>query len=58
MIPYDAPFVAKMLRRMPESELRRATPTDFQRWPARVAIKGPAIKEMIANELSRRRAAA
>lgn len=54
MTPYDAPMVARMLASASDDDLARYTNRDFQRWPATVILKGELIREMIANEISRR----
>lgn len=54
MIPYEAPFVATLLRRMPPDRLAAVEPTHFQTWPARVVIKAGVIRELISNERARR----
>lgn len=56
MIPYTAPAITTLLRRMSPAELHAVAPSDFQRWPAKVATKAPVIRELIANEHARRAA--
>ncbi len=53
---YDAPLIASLLRDMPAERLAVAHPFDFQRWPATVITPAAVIRELIANEQSRRRA--
>lgn len=56
MMPYDAPLIASLLRSMTAQQLGAAHPHDFQRWPAVVITPAIVIRELIANEQSRRRA--
>lgn len=53
--PYTAPFITKILRWMPEVQLAAVTPHQFQMWPAQKITPAETIRELIQNEISRRR---
>ncbi len=55
MIPYDAPMIDALLRRMPAERLAIVVPSDFQRWPLVVVTASSIIRELITNERARRR---
>lgn len=54
MIPYEAPLILRLLRRMPDVRLKEATPPLFQTWPAQVVIPGATIAKLIRIERERR----
>lgn len=56
MIPYDAPMIRVVLRQMPAADFARVRSADFHRWPVTEITPTPVIKELIANEQTRRAA--
>jgi hypothetical protein len=54
MMPYDGPFISKLLRAMPDGAVAAAHPYDFQRQPVVVVTRAATIRELIANERARR----
>lgn len=54
MIPYDAPMIRAIIRKLPDQQFARVRPSDFHRWPAEAITPTPAILELIANERVRR----
>lgn len=53
--PYDAAQITGLLRTMPADRLREIQPTAFHVWPVRQIVPGKLIRELIDNEISRRR---
>lgn len=53
--PYTAGMITGLLRDMPADRLRTIAPIDFHRWPVRKIVPGKLIRELIDNEISRRR---
>lgn len=53
-LPYEAPLITKLLRRMSDADLARTEPVRFQTWPAAVVLKAAVIRELITNERRRR----
>lgn len=54
MIPYDAPMIVAVLRKLPPQSLAAATPRTFQTVPVTAITPVPVIRELIANERARR----
>jgi hypothetical protein len=53
--PYTAPMITSLLRAMPADRLASIQPTAFHVWPVRKIVPGKLIRELIDNEISRRR---
>lgn len=53
--PYTPAMVTRVLRDIPSDRLATIEPTDFHRWPVRNIVPGKLIRELISNEISRRR---
>ena len=54
-VPYTPALIARLLRDMSEPQLASAHPHDFHRWPTRKIVPAKIIRELISNELDRRR---
>lgn len=53
--PYTPGMITGLLRAMPADRLREIQPTAFHAWPVRQIVPGKLIRELIDNEISRRR---
>lgn len=53
-VPYSPAMIGKILRAMTDDELEAIKPEYFQLAHIRRIVKGSAIRELIANEKSRR----
>lgn len=52
--PFTPAMIAGHLRAMPTERLEMIKPAAFQMWPVRKIVPGQVIRELIANERSRR----
>ena len=52
--PFTPAFIAKLLRKMSDQQLRKATPGDFHLWPVKRIVPSAIIRELISNERGRR----
>lgn len=56
-LPFTPPLISRLLRGMSDADLSAATPATFQMHPvAKKVAKSTIVKELIANEIARRRA--
>lgn len=53
--PYTPAMVTRALRDMSPDRLAVIRPTDFHTWPTRRIVSAKLIRELIDNEISRRR---
>jgi hypothetical protein len=53
--PYTPAMITGLLRAMPADRLASILPTAFHAWPVRRIVPGKIIRELIDNEISRRR---
>lgn len=53
--PYTPAMIAGLLRSMPDDRLSTLDPKSFQTWPARQIVPAGTIREIITNEIARRR---
>lgn len=52
--PYTPAMISRLLRDVPTERLATIAPAAFQTWPTRKIVPAKIIKELIANEQSRR----
>ena len=53
--PFTPGMITGLLRTMPADRLASIQPTAFHVWPVRRIVPGKLIRELIDNEISRRR---
>lgn len=53
--PYTPGMITSLLRAMPVEQLATIQPAAFHLWPVRKIVPGKLIRELIDNEISRRR---